>query len=186
MEPHEFYSALKNLDIPLIKSGLDSCTHINKITEQITEYIVDNNNIELAKIIFKSDKIDFTQGQGSVYLKHCIIYYRNEIFDLYLSYLERHQKELTSSTISYLYLFFLDTISYYQNKEIFERFLKSSLINPAENANSAMAMAYAHENKEFMQLLWEDERVKNTLKEDQNFIYNQIMKKVITEKVELF
>jgi hypothetical protein len=64
--------------------------------------------------------------------------------------------------------------------------LKDSRVNPSDNYNFAINEAYIWEYDCIIQLLWNDERVKNTLKKDNLNLYNILTNKDVQQKIEYF
>ncbi len=66
-------------------------------------------------------------------------------------------------------------------------FLNNSRFNPATNRNNGIRMAADNELYNIVNLLWQDQRVKNTLKIDDIDLYNELIQKdKIKNKVESF
>ena len=72
------------------------------------------------------------------------------------------------------------------NIENINFFLNNSRFNPAINRNNGIRMAADNELYNIVNLLWQDQRVKDTLKVDDKELYNELIKNDIKEKIEVF
>ena len=72
------------------------------------------------------------------------------------------------------------------NIENINFFLNNSRFNPATNRNNGIRMAADNELYNIVNLLWQDQRVKNTLKNHNEELYNQLVKQNTKEKVDKF
>ena len=70
--------------------------------------------------------------------------------------------------------------------DIYDLFLKYN-VDPSSDENSCIRSVYEYSNNTAMlDLLWQDKRIKNSLKNDDLKLYNKLIKKDIKEKVESF
>ena len=73
------------------------------------------------------------------------------------------------------------------NIEDVKLLLNHSEVNPAYKDNWAIICAYYAKHTDIVNLLWQDQRIKDTLKNDDIDLYNELIKKdKIKEKVEVF
>jgi L-lysine 2,3-aminomutase len=70
--------------------------------------------------------------------------------------------------------------------DIIKESLKNPKVEPASNGNYAINTAYEHKYQDIVLLLWNNECVKNTLKEDNIELYNKLITLDIKEKVRGF
>ena len=71
--------------------------------------------------------------------------------------------------------------------EIVKILLKDDRVDPAWTKNYAITAAYDNKHFDIVNLLWKDKRVKDTLKDNDPILYNELIKKdKIKEKVEVF
>jgi hypothetical protein len=70
--------------------------------------------------------------------------------------------------------------------EMTELLLSDELINPALNKNYAINVSYIKGYKHIIALLWNDQRVKNTLKNDNLELYNLLIQKEVHSKLKKF
>ena len=56
-------------------------------------------------------------------------------------------------------------------------------LDPSSDRNSFISLAYIHKRTDILELLWNDKRVKNTLKNDYKKLYNKLIKKDIKNKI---
>lgn len=59
-------------------------------------------------------------------------------------------------------------------------------INPSSRNNHSIISSYKNMNTNIVELLWKDQRVKNTLKNDDLSLYNKLIKEDITNKIKAF
>ena len=69
--------------------------------------------------------------------------------------------------------------------DIVKLLLNDNRVNPAAY-NWAIINASIEGHCDIVNLLWQDQRVKNSLKNDNEKLYNQLIKKDIKDKVEIF
>jgi hypothetical protein len=69
--------------------------------------------------------------------------------------------------------------------DIVKLLLKDERINPAVDQNRAIIFSYRHYSK-ITELLWDDQRVKNTLKKDHITLYKKLMKEDVKSKIREF
>ena len=67
-----------------------------------------------------------------------------------------------------------------------ELLLKNEKINPSKDNNYAVQLASENGHIDIVNLLWQDQRVKDTLKVDDKELYNELIKNDIKEKIEVF
>ena len=73
------------------------------------------------------------------------------------------------------------------NIENIKFFLNNSRFNPATNRNNGIRIAADNELYNIVNLLWQNQRVKDTLKKDDIDLYNELIQKdKIKEKIEDF
>ena len=84
------------------------------------------------------------------------------------------------------YRFFLSFSSSNNLLDIVELLLKNKNVNPADSSNEAITFACISGNYNAIALLWNDIRVKNTLKIDNLMLYNKLVKEDIKNKVGKF
>ena len=59
-------------------------------------------------------------------------------------------------------------------------------VNPSDKDNWAIRYASIEGHYDIVNLLWQDQRVKNTLENDNEKLYNKLIKKDIKEKIGFF
>ena len=64
--------------------------------------------------------------------------------------------------------------------------LSDKCLNPSLNDNYAIIVAYKKDHNEIVELLWQNKRVKDTLKKDNLDLYNKLITKDIQYKIEGF
>jgi hypothetical protein len=79
-----------------------------------------------------------------------------------------------------------ETSVLYQQSHIVELLLKDKRVDPSFNSNRCIIMCSDDGNLEIVDLLWKDKRVKDTLQNDYKELYDQLIKKDIKNKIELF
>ena len=67
-----------------------------------------------------------------------------------------------------------------------ELLLKNEKINPSKDNNYAVQLASENGHIDIVNLLWQDQRVKDTLKVDDKELYNELIKNDIKDKIEDF
>ena len=72
------------------------------------------------------------------------------------------------------------------NIENINFFLNNSRFNPATNRNNGIRMAADNELYNIVNLLWQDQRIKDTLENDNKELYNELIKNDIKDKIEDF
>jgi ankyrin repeat protein len=74
----------------------------------------------------------------------------------------------------------------YGHIELTKALLKQSSVNPTEFNNTAIIDAYDNKKIEIVKLLWNDQRVKNTLQKDHEELYDKLLNKDIENKLNAF
>jgi len=69
------------------------------------------------------------------------------------------------------------------NLEILKIFIKKTNINPSLNFNESIKVAFEMNHFEVVYFLWQDKRVKDTLKKDDINLYNKLINK---DKIDKF
>ena len=72
------------------------------------------------------------------------------------------------------------------NLEVIKLSLRNESINPADLSNKGILLAFQNGYKDIVKLLWNDQRVKNSLHNDYPLIYNKLIKEDIQKKVSKF
>jgi ABC-type antimicrobial peptide transport system ATPase subunit len=70
--------------------------------------------------------------------------------------------------------------------DIVKALLEYPEVNPADNCNRPMRNAVINNQQDLILLLWNDRRVKNTLKNDDINLYNKLIKLDIKDKIREF
>ena len=70
--------------------------------------------------------------------------------------------------------------------EIFKMLLNDKRVNPADDNNFAIRIASINKNNDIVLLLLKDKRVKNSLAKNDTVFYDELLKKEIKNKLELF
>ena len=70
--------------------------------------------------------------------------------------------------------------------EVLKLLLKDKRVDPSCSGNKAIVIAFYNKQNKVIELLWNDKRVKNTLQNDYEKIYNDLIKKDIKNKVSDF
>ena len=64
--------------------------------------------------------------------------------------------------------------------------LKDKRVDPSANNNSAIINSFKNSNFEIVQLLWNDKRVQNSLKNNDIEFYDKLFKQSINQKIKIF
>ena len=76
--------------------------------------------------------------------------------------------------------------SFYGNITLVEFLLKEPKVDPTDCVNESLSYAYKNGYIEIVELLWNDQRIKNTLKNDNMELYNTLMQQDVKNKVSEF
>jgi hypothetical protein len=136
-----------------------------------------NQSIDIIKILLKDKRVNPSIGINMP-IKKAISFNNEEMLKLLLN----HNKNIINKSNIELFEFALQKKSFSCLKILIE----DGRIDPSKDYNFLIQDLFDEEQHELVELLWKDNRIKDTLKEDNEYLYDMFIKKSIEKKINLF
>jgi hypothetical protein len=203
MSMQSLYKAIKIKDINKVKILLNTkLKESDELTNKSPIQMAANvGDLEIFKLLY-NDKRFFLKADFDRILSSTIINEHIKIFN-FLFLEEKIKPPITIMKHAFVSgnIHFINSLIKHSNIEVdYEEMLRISILNdypdilkialkntdPSVCKNKITYYAYDHNKIEILDILWNDERVKKTLHNDYDFLYNRLLKKDIKSKIEKF